>query len=91
MNQKIILNVRTVTLINFLIINMSCTALISAQEKSKKDPFNIDGIKADYIHQSYGDHKRNKFDMWLAKSENPTPLVIYIHGGGFVGGDKSNY
>ena len=91
MNKKIVLNVGTITLINFLIVNITCVALISAQEKSKKDPVNIDGIKADYVHQSYGDHKRNKFDMWLAKSENPTPLVIYIHGGGFVGGDKSNY
>ena len=52
---------------------------------------NLNGIKADFVNESYGDHKRNKFDIWLAESEKPTPLVIYIHGGGFSNGDKSNY
>ncbi len=36
----------------------------------------------------YGEHERNVFDLYLATSENPTPLVIYIHGGGFRAGDK---
>lgn len=38
---------------------------------------------------AYGPHGRNRLDLWLAESERPTPLVVYIHGGGFVGGDKS--
>ncbi len=40
---------------------------------------------------SYGDHQKQAFDLWLAdsKDDNPTPLAIYIHGGGFRGGDKS--
>jgi hypothetical protein len=29
-------------------------------------------------------------DLWLPKSDKPTPIVMYIHGGGFVGGDKSH-
>jgi acetyl esterase/lipase len=37
----------------------------------------------------YGPHARNVLDWWQAKVERPTPVVIYIHGGGFVGGDKS--
>ena len=36
----------------------------------------------------YGDHERHVIDLYLVESEQPTPLVIYIHGGGFVGGDK---
>ena len=39
---------------------------------------------------SYGDHRRNVLDLYLAKSDKPTPLIIYIHGGGFVAGDKSS-
>ncbi|GMW02910.1 MAG: hypothetical protein AMXMBFR84_40460 [Candidatus Hydrogenedentota bacterium] len=42
----------------------------------------------DYPNVSYGPHERNVFDIWLAKSEKPTPLVIHYHGGGFRGGDK---
>lgn len=39
----------------------------------------------------YGTHERHVFDIWLTKSEDgrPTPLVIYIHGGGFRGGNKN--
>ncbi|MDA0767969.1 MAG: alpha/beta hydrolase, partial [Verrucomicrobia bacterium] len=39
---------------------------------------------------SYGDHRLQAFDLWLAKPDHdqPTPLCIYIHGGGFRGGDK---
>ena len=28
-------------------------------------------------------------DLWKAKSDKPTPLVVHIHGGGFVAGDKT--
>lgn len=56
-----------------------------------KEPVNIRGERADFENEKYGSHSRNTFDIWLAKSETPAPLVIYIHGGGFVGGDKSKY
>ncbi len=38
----------------------------------------------------YGKHEKQAFDIWLAKPTDgkKTPLVIYIHGGGFRGGDK---
>ncbi|WP_164101359.1 alpha/beta hydrolase family protein [Candidatus Laterigemmans baculatus] len=37
---------------------------------------------------AYGPHERNRLDFYQAESEQPTPLIVYIHGGGFVGGDK---
>ncbi len=37
----------------------------------------------------YGPHDRNLLDFWQAKSDKPTPLVVFIHGGGFRAGDKS--
>ncbi|HUS90950.1 MAG TPA: alpha/beta hydrolase [Phycisphaerae bacterium] len=36
----------------------------------------------------YGEAARQVFDLWQAKSAVPTPLVLFIHGGGFRGGDK---
>ena len=45
-------------------------------------------MKPDLENVSYGPHPRNVMDFWKAQSDTPTPLVIYIHGGGFVGGDK---
>ena len=37
----------------------------------------------------YGPHERNVLDFWKAKADQPTPVVVFIHGGGFVAGDKS--
>jgi hypothetical protein len=36
----------------------------------------------------YREHPSNVLDVYLAKSAKPAPLVIFIHGGGFRGGDK---
>jgi carboxylesterase type B len=55
------------------------------------EPINAAGVKANFINEKYGTHERNVFDLWLAKSGKPTPLVVYIHGGGFTEGDKSRY
>ncbi|OYW20946.1 MAG: hypothetical protein B7Z55_06405, partial [Planctomycetales bacterium 12-60-4] len=46
--------------------------------------------KPDLVDEHYGPHQRQVFDLWKAKSDKPTPLVVYIHGGGFRGGDKSS-
>lgn len=47
-----------------------------------------DKIKPDLQNEKYGPHERNVVDLWKAKSDKPTPLVIFIHGGGFRAGSK---
>jgi len=42
----------------------------------------------DLADVAYGPHKRNVMDVWKAKSDKPTPLLVFIHGGGFRGGSK---
>ena len=37
---------------------------------------------------SYDDHERARFDLILPKSSEPMGLLLYIHGGGFINGDK---
>jgi len=44
----------------------------------------------DISNEHYGPHERNVLDLWKADSAQPTPLLIYIHGGGFIAGDKSS-
>lgn len=52
-------------------------------------PIDLKGIEADFVENiSYGPYTENKFDVFLPKSSKPTPMVIYIHGGGFISGDK---
>lgn len=36
----------------------------------------------------YGEHERHVMDVWIADSNKPTPLALYIHGGGFTSGSK---
>jgi arylformamidase len=36
----------------------------------------------------YGPHSRNVLDFWQAEGAGPRPLLVFIHGGGWVGGDK---
>jgi acetyl esterase/lipase len=36
----------------------------------------------------YGPYDRNVLDVWVPESKQPTPLIVFIHGGGFVGGSK---
>jgi len=46
-------------------------------------------IKPTLTDAKYGPAERNVFDFYQAASTRPTPLVINIHGGGFVGGNKA--
>src|SRR3954470_20289779 len=39
---------------------------------------------------AYGKHERQVLDFWRSKAEKPTPLVLYIHGGGWQAGDKNS-
>ncbi|OHB85326.1 MAG: hypothetical protein A2V98_16355 [Planctomycetes bacterium RBG_16_64_12] len=47
--------------------------------------------RPDFENVQYGPHERNVLDLWKAESDEPTPLVVYIHGGGFSGGDKGSF
>lgn len=37
---------------------------------------------------AYGEHQRHVLDFWKAESDQPTPLVFVIHGGGWRNGSK---
>ena len=43
-----------------------------------------------YEDVRYSSHyERSVLDIWLPQSDEPTPVFVYFHGGGFVGGDKA--
>lgn len=44
-----------------------------------------------HANVAYGEDTQQVFDIWLAKTKDgaPAPLCLYIHGGGFRGGDKT--
>lgn len=40
------------------------------------------------VNVPYGKHPRQVMDFYPAKSDKPAPVALYIHGGGWRGGDK---
>lgn len=66
-------------LIKSIILSLLIVLLAAAAEAITPTKANI----------SYGPYARNTLDLWLAKSDKPTPLLVYIHGGGWNGNDKS--
>jgi acetyl esterase/lipase len=68
-------------------------ALLTDQQRAQLRPGNRNtgGPRVAPTHRDlkYGPHRRNVMDVWLAKSDRPTPVLVSIHGGGFRGGNKS--
>lgn len=52
-----------------------------------------DAIKPTHADVPYGPHARQKLDFYQAKSDSgkPTPVVFFIHGGGWLNGDKGGF
>lgn len=68
-------------------------AAAQAQDEAKKDPKRRPQrgprVAPTHADVKYGPHERNVMDVWLAKSDEPTPVLLSIHGGGFRAGNKS--
>lgn len=78
------------SLIVLLVLCLPSVVLAQAKANKAKEPSaRPDPTAADF---AYGqDSERQKFDFWQAKSDKPTPVVLLIHGGGWMGGDKTGY
>lgn len=62
--------------------------LITLNLLGQTAPTSVAALKPDLPDIKYGSHQRNVFDLYKAKSDKPTPLLVYVHGGGFLEGDK---
>lgn len=73
-----------------LLLALVSPSLVFAQRSANRQPpERPDPTVADFVYGQ--DSERQKFDFWQAKSDQPTPLVLLIHGGGWQGGDKTGY
>ncbi len=59
------------------------------QRRAQQEPQQAKKPAPTHADVTYGPHERHVFDIWLTPSDKPTPLVIYIHGGGFRNGNKN--
>lgn len=77
--------VRSATMM--LVIVISCTNRTGLQGRESSQP---DKPKPTFADVAYGTHERHVLDFWQATSARPTPVFVWIHGGGFRGGNKSS-
>lgn len=74
------------------LLELSLFFLFLVACSSDPDP-NPDFLEArDILDESYGNDPRQKMDVYLPAGRNSeTPLLIYIHGGAWIDGDKSEF
>ena len=70
-----------------LLVPSSVFAQAKTKKPKKPTTPRLEPTVADFAYAN--DSERQRFDFWQAKSDKPTPLVLYIHGGGWRNGDKS--
>ncbi len=51
---------------------------------------NVQAQTSTHANVPYGTHERQVLDFYQAKAEKPTPLLFFVHGGGWMSGDKAN-
>ena len=68
------------TLITMLFTLIAAGGALAADDASQLGPTCAD--------VAYGPDKMNVLDFWKAEGDGPRPLLVYIHGGGWIGGDK---
>lgn len=74
-------------ILSIALLFLACDALVAQQKKTP--PKRQTPTVADYAYGT--DSERQKFDFWKAESPTPTPVVLLIHGGGWMNGDKTGY
>ncbi len=70
-----------------LAVLMACSGFA---EETKKQGDSMES-KPTFSNVKYGEYERNVMDVWLAERDKPTPCVMIIHGGGWLGGDKEKH
>ena len=66
-------------ILGFILIGI--TGVCAQDAERKGTPPTLENV-------AYGPYERNVLDFWRAESDAPAPVLIFIHGGGFVGGNK---
>jgi len=76
-------------LVPWLAVGVAAAPVSLAQTKAPQAQSPVRGLPTPtHGNVAYGPHERNVLDFWQSKAAAPAPLVMFIHGGGFTGGDK---
>ncbi|HEY3446015.1 MAG TPA: alpha/beta hydrolase [Myxococcales bacterium] len=51
----------------------------------------LPAVKARLADVSYGESRKQRLDIVVPEGTGPFPVLVYVHGGAWVSGDKSNF
>ena len=72
-----------------VLMTTACFAADKPAAKKAKKAAPPSGPKPTLADVAYGTHPKQVLDFYKAESSEPTPLLFYIHGGGWMAGSKS--
>ncbi len=82
------LRLLTLLMLPALALNLSAADKTDAKEPKKKPAAAKPAVpKPTFGNINYGPHPKQFFHFWQAESDEPTPLLVFIHGGGWRGGN----
>jgi acetyl esterase/lipase len=73
----------------YLLFSVAFVSCNSSSESPIADP----NLALDIFDEFYGTETENTMDIFLpaGRTQATTPLIIYIHGGGWISGDKTEF
>lgn len=60
-----------------------CRALFDAEQTALAR-----AVPVSHADLAYGPHERHRLDLYRPRKSDPAPIIIFVHGGGFLKGDK---
>jgi acetyl esterase/lipase len=81
------MNQRILTLVILLAAALGVLWGVEGRGKNYLTPDNAGAIA--HLDIEYGPHERNRLDVYTPSGDGPYPVVIWLHPGGWLGGDKS--
>ena len=78
--------------LTFLFFCLLFVSLSCKKEEQNKSRIEISAIAKDILDLSYGSNVAQKMDVYLPANRTfNTKLIVFIHGGSFIEGDKSDF
>ena len=65
--------------------------VVAADAPIKRKKKKVERIAPTLANVAYDVHERTVLDFWQAEGEGPRPLHVFIHGGGWIQGDKKTF
>lgn len=76
---------RKINLLTALLLGLGVAAVMRAQVPQLMNPVTI---QTD-VSYSNMNHARQKLDLYLPAGNGPFPVIVWVHGGGWMSGDKA--